>query len=76
MFICLKFIFDFLKFLWYNNIRKRGKSLMKKLGKVFTIICITLIMWLVLSWVDINAHNSTDEDYASWNYFNIFDKGE
>ena len=44
------------------------------LGSV--VLGIILVLWFIFSWVDVNAHNSTDEDYSSWNFFNIMENGD
>lgn len=41
---------------------------MKKLWIAFTyVVCIIILIWLIMSWVNIISHNLTDYDYASWN---------
>ena len=39
-------------------------------------ICTSILVWMVLSFFDINAHNMTDQDYAGWNLFLIFAQDE
>ena len=39
-------------------------------------ICTSILVWMVLSFFDINAHNMTDQDYAGWNIFLIFAQDE
>lgn len=44
--------------------------------KVFTVISIVgyiLFMWVVISFIDVNIHNSAfiEEDCADWNFFKI-----
>ena len=43
---------------------------------VFLSVCSSILAWMILSFFDINAHNMTDQDYAGWNLFLIFDKDE
>ena len=43
---------------------------------VLLSVCTSILVWMVLSFFDINAHNMTDQDYAGWNLFLIFDKDE
>ena len=43
---------------------------------VFLSVCSSILAWMILSFFDINAHNMTDQDYARWNLFLIFDKDE
>ena len=39
---------------------------------VLLSVCTSILVWMVLSFFDINAHNMTDQDYARWNCFFIF----
>ena len=43
---------------------------------VLLSICTSILVWMVLSFFDINAHNMTDQDYAGWNIFLIFVQDE
>ena len=43
---------------------------------VFLSVCSSILAWMILSFFDINAHNMTDQKYARWNLFLIFDKDE
>lgn len=43
---------------------------------VLLSVCTSILVWMVLSFFDINAHNMTDQDYAGWNLFLIFAKDE
>ena len=43
---------------------------------VLLSICTSILVWMVLSFFDINAHNMTDQDYAEWNLFLIFAQDE
>lgn len=43
---------------------------------VLLSICSSILAWMILSFFDINAHNMTDQKYARWNLFLIFDKDE
>ena len=43
---------------------------------VFLSVCSSILAWMILSFFDINAHNMTDQDYAGWNLFLIFDRDE
>ena len=40
-----------------------------KLEKIFNGICAIVLIWLVLSFVDVNIHNLGDQQYAWWNLF-------
>lgn len=39
---------------------------------VLLSVCSSILVWMVLSFFDINAHNMTDQDYAGWNLFLVF----
>ena len=43
---------------------------------VLLSVCTSILVWMVLSFFDINAHNMTDQDYAGWNIFLIFAQEE
>lgn len=43
---------------------------------VLLSICTSILVWMLLSFFDINAHNMTDQDYAGWNLFLIFAQDE
>lgn len=43
---------------------------------VLLSICTSILVWMILSFFDINAHNMTDQDYAGWNLFLIFAQDE
>lgn len=43
---------------------------------VLLSVCTSILVWMVLSFFDINAHNMTDQDYARWNLFLIFAQDE
>lgn len=44
----------------------------RKAEIVLLSVCSSILVWMVLSFFDINAHNMTDQDYAGWNLFLIF----
>lgn len=48
----------------------------RKSEVVLLSICTSILVWMVLSFFDINAHNMTDQDYAGWNIFLIFAQEE
>ena len=39
---------------------------------VLLSVCTSILVWMVLSFFDINAHNMTDQNYARWNFFLVF----
>ena len=41
---------------------------------VMLIVCSSIFVWMILSFLDIIVHNKTDQKYAIWNCFNIFFK--
>lgn len=44
----------------------------RKSEVVLLSICTSILVWMVLSFFDINAHNMTDQNYARWNFFLVF----
>lgn len=46
----------------------------RKAEIVMLIVCSSIFVWMVLSFLDIIVHNATDQKYAIWNCFNIFFK--
>lgn len=44
--------------------------------KIFYVVCVLVMIWLIASFIDVNAHNDVfAEDfgnYASWNVFELF----
>lgn len=40
------------------------------------IICIGFLIWFLVSYIDICAHNLSGQSDASWNLFNMIMKGE
>lgn len=47
---------------------------MKKFSfsELIAIISFFVICWVLLSWLDIVAHNKSDFIYQSWNFFTLF----
>lgn len=45
---------------------------LKKARVVLYAICVLLLVWFILSFVNILNHNLTDFEYGSWNMFKIF----
>ena len=43
---------------------------------VLLSVCSSILVWMVLSFFDINAHNMTNKEYAGWNIFLIFAQDE
>lgn len=39
-------------------------------------VCSSALIWMLLSFFDINAHNMTDQNYARWNFFLVFFQNE
>lgn len=48
---------------------------MKKFENMFGVVCAVLFIWIVASFIDVNAHNNLfSENYgvlSSWNMFEI-----
>lgn len=49
------------------------KSTKKIIENITYGVCLIILIWGVASFIDVNAHNMTDQQYASWNLFNVFD---
>lgn len=45
---------------------------MKIFQKIITIICVLIIVWFAISWIEILCKNLSDANYSVWNIFNIF----
>lgn len=48
----------------------------RKLEIVLLSVCSSILVWMVLSFFDINAHNMTNKEYAGWNLFFVFMQDE
>lgn len=48
----------------------------RKLEIVLLSVCSSVLVWMVLSFFDINAHNMTNKEYAGWNLFLVFMQDE
>ena len=48
----------------------------RKLEIVLLSVCSSILVWMVLSFFDINAHNMTNKEYAGWNLFLVFMQDE
>ena len=47
---------------------------MKKLEKAFIILSIMFLLWILISFIDVNLHNNAAEtvkEIANWNFFKI-----
>ena len=50
---------------------------MKKIEKIFIIICILFLLWILISFIDVNLHNNATEtakEIADWNFFKFLCK--
>lgn len=51
---------------------------MKTIGNIISIAGITLLIWILISWIDINNNNDplneNYKNYANWNFFTIVGK--
>ena len=49
---------------------------MKKITNVVAVLSVVFVLWIMVSFVDINMHNSPFspdyQDYSCWNFFTIF----
>lgn len=54
---------------------KRTKAkVMKRIENAVTALSGTLLVWGLLSWIDVILHNMSDQDYAWWNLIVLFSK--
>lgn len=44
----------------------------RKAEIILLSVCSSILVWMLLSFFDINAHNMTDQKYARWNFFLVF----
>lgn len=44
----------------------------RKAEIILLSVCSSILVWMVLSFFDINANNMTDRNYARWNFFLVF----
>lgn len=42
-----------------------------KICVFLAVVAVFLALWLFFSFLDTNAHNRTDQNFASWNFFQI-----
>jgi hypothetical protein len=45
-----------------------------RIGLILGIVAVLIFAWMFFSFLDMNAHNLTDHDYAPWNFFKLFIK--
>lgn len=54
---------------------KRTKAkLMKRIENAAAALSGTLLVWGLLSWIDVISHNMSDQNYAWWNLIVLFSK--
>jgi hypothetical protein len=54
---------------------KRTKAkLMKKIENAAAALSGTMLVWGLLSWIDVLLHNMSDQNYAWWNLIVLFSK--
>lgn len=50
----------------------RSRKILKWVGNVITVICVLLLIWGIISFVDVNMHNGFGGTGPSdWNMFKI-----
>lgn len=47
------------------------RSTVDMIGSVISIIGLLVTIWIIASWVNVIAHNTSDYSYASWNLFTM-----
>ena len=49
---------------------------MKKITNIIAVLSVVFILWIMVSFIDINMHNSPFspdyQDYSFWNFFTVF----
>ena len=53
------------------NFAVESEGNMDKSSKIFYVVCVVMILWLIASYVNTISHNMSDCDYAAWNAFDI-----
>ena len=53
--------------------RKRIKNSIvnhkKEIETLIYVICALVILWIFVSFIEVNMHNMTDHIYSKWNFF-------
>ena len=45
----------------------------KVIENVMVILCVTFIIWVIISFIEVDTKNLTENPvYSSWNFFKIF----
>ena len=56
-------------------INKRTKAkVMRRIENAAAALSGVVLVWGLLSWIDVILHNMTDQDYAWWNLIVLFSK--
>lgn len=60
-----------------QRVRKTNKmeKMLKVVGNLFTFVNVLFLMWLVISFIDVNLHNTYPggvADMLPWNAFTLF----
>lgn len=42
-----------------------------KVALIITIVCALLLLWLIVSYIDVIMHNGMEHIYAKWNLFTL-----
>ena len=55
--------------------RKRIKNSIvnhkKEIEFLICVICALVILWIFVSFIEVNMHNMTDHTYSKWNFFTL-----
>ena len=55
-----------------ENKRERTVKMKKAFITIISVIGYILLVWAIVSFIDVNLHNSTvEKDCANWNFFKI-----
>ena len=60
-----------------NIVKQKETDIMNKVKKVaemiMVVLCIAFILWIVISYLEVNAKNLTENPvYSCWNLFEIY----
>ncbi len=45
---------------------------MKAIKNLIFLVSILFMVWIVASFINVNLHNLTDQNFATWNLFTMF----
>ena len=45
---------------------------MRRIRKLSVVFLLAVLFWLIASFLDVNAHNMSNQKYSCWNIFSAF----